>query len=161
MKNKLKISLNKILFPIVMLLSGILMIIFRSNMFNIALYIVGALFIVSGIITLVKKEFIPGVINLVIGIVIILLGSILLNIAILTIGILLLVVGVVNLVNLIINKKNEILSYVAPIIMLLIGGLLVFGNFYSFVDIILLCAGICLIIYAVYQLLLILTYKRN
>lgn len=161
MKGKIKISLNKILFPIVMLLSGILMIIFRSSMLNIALYIVGALFIVSGIITLVKKEFLYGVINLVIGIVVILLGSILLDIAILVIGILLLVVGIVHLVNLIINKKKEILGYVAPIIMLLIGGLLVFGNFYSFLDIILLCAGICLIIYAVYQLLLILTYNKK
>ena len=153
-KSNHKINLNALLFPIVMLLSGICMVIFGSNMLNIALYIIGALFLISGIITLVKKEFIPGVINLIVGIVIILLGSLLINIAILVIGIILLVVGIMNIIKLIIDKKTEILNFIAPIIMILVGILLVCGNFFTFVDLIIKAAGICLIIFASYKLLL-------
>lgn len=153
-KSNSKFALNAILYPIVMLAAGICMVVFGSGMLNIALYIVGALFLVSGIVTLIKKEILAGVINLVIGIVIILLGSVLVGIAVLIIGILLLVVGIVGIVKLIVDKRKEILSYVAPIVMLLIGVLLVWGNFNTYLDIIIKAAGVCLIIYAVYKLLL-------
>lgn len=153
-KSNSKFALNTILYPIVMLVAGICMVVFGAGMLNIALYIVGALFLVSGIVTLIKKEILAGVINLVIGIVIILLGSVLVGIAVLIIGILLLVVGIVGIVKLIVDKRKEILSYVAPIVMLLIGVLLVWGNFNTYLDIIIKAAGVCLIIYAVYKLLL-------
>lgn len=153
-KSNKKFNMNALLYPLVMLLAGICMVVFGAGMLNIALYIVGALFIVSGIITLIKKEFIPGAFHLIVGIVIILLGSLLIKFAVLIIGIILLVVGVVGIIKLIIEKKSHILNYVAPIVLLLIGILLVCGNFFNFVDIILKAAGICLIIYAIYKLLL-------
>lgn len=151
-KSNNKIALNAILYPIVVLVAGICMIVFGSNLLDIALYIIGALFVVSGIITLIKREFLAGIINLFIGIVIILLGSVLFNFAVLIIGILLLVVGIVGIVKLIIDKRKEILNYVAPIVMILVGVLLVWGNFKQFLDIIIMAAGICLIIYGVYKL---------
>lgn len=159
-KTNKNLNLNMLIFPIVMLLSGICMVIFGSNMLNIALYIIGVLFLVSGIITLVRKDVIPGVINLVIGIVIILLGSLLINIAVLVIGIILLVVGIVSIVKLFVDKKVEILNFVGPIIMVLVGILLVCGNFFTFVDLIIKAAGICLIIFATYKLLFTIFYEK-
>lgn len=160
-KIKIEFKLNEILFPIVMLLAGLCLIFFSSNLLNIALFVIGGMFVIAGIATLIKKEYIAALINFTVGIVIILLGALIIQFAVLIIGVLLFVSGTLSLIKQIVEKKNDLLCYVSPIIMILVGVLLVFGNFYQFIDFILSAAGLCLVIYAVYKIIFTLFQKKS
>lgn len=151
--------LNQLLLPIVMFVAGCLLIYFKSGMLNIALYVIGALLIVAGIVYLVKKNVLSGIINLVLGIVVILIGGLLIDIAVLIIGIILLVYGIYSIIKVIVKSKSKIASLISPIVITVVGALLVFGKFSSMLDIILIICGVCLIVYAIYQTILVLTKK--
>lgn len=151
--------LNQLLLPIVMLVAGGLLIYFKSGMLNIALYIIGALLIVAGIVHLIKKNVLSGIINLVIGIAVILIGGLLINIAVLIIGIILLVYGIYSIIKVLVKSKSKIANLISPIVITVVGALLVWGKFSGILDIILIICGVCLIVYAIYQTILVLTKK--
>lgn len=160
-KFKINVKLNDILQPCLLLVSGILLILFRSSVLNIPLYIVGALFIISAIVTFIKSEIGAAIINLVIGVAIILLAWLLIDLTIIILGVVFFAIGIMSLVRLITSKSKDILAYVSPIILMLLGGLLVYGHFQTILDLILLCAGICIIIYAGYKLIYNIFKKKN
>lgn len=114
--------------PILYIILGALLVIFKSQMLSWAMTIAGIFFVVTGIIDLVKGRSASGAINLVIGILILVLGNTLLNIVLLVLGILIAVKGLVDLVEVLKRKKKNALQVVFPVIAIIVGIALAFGN---------------------------------
>lgn len=140
---KSKSSNSSLVMSILYIALGIILLVSPGEALNIAMTIAGIFFIISGIIELVRKNWIGGVISLVIGVAILILGWTLINIVMLVLGILIAVKGIIALVQAIQQKKKNVLTILFPILTILVGILLAFGNL---TGIVLLVGGILLII---------------
>ncbi len=106
---------------------GVLLIVFRSQTLGWAMTIAGALFIVSGVLDLVRMNWAGGAISLIIGIAILVLGWTATKIVLLVLGILIALKGIVALINAISARAN-IIQILFPIVSIVIGLMLAFGN---------------------------------
>ena len=94
---------------------GILMVTMRSALIGWLVTIAGIFFIVSGILELVKKNWVGGAISLAIGVAIILCGWLVLDIVLLVLGVLIALKGVVALINSI-KYNTTVLGLLFPIL---------------------------------------------
>lgn len=124
---------------------GILMVSLRSGLIGWLVTIAGIIFIISGILDIVRKNWFSGAVNLIIGIVILVLGNLIPNIIFIVIGVLLAVKGLVALIEAIKKGPANALEIVFPIISVVIGVTLVFA-WGKVIDIVLIVGGILLII---------------
>ena len=122
---------------------GILLAIFQGGVINWAIFVVGAIFIVFGILDVIKKNYSGGAISLIIGIAILLLGGLFKDIVFTVLGILIAVKGAVALFGAFKKSKKNALDFVFPVLTIVLGILLAFGGL---VDKLILVAGILLII---------------
>ena len=129
---------------------GVLLVIFRSQTLGWAMTIAGVVFVLSGLLDLVKKNWMSGAISLIIGVAIILLGWFVFEIVLLVLGILIALKGVVALINELKGKKVSVLGLLFPLLTILVGIILAFGNG---LDIVILIAGILLTVNGVLGLL--------
>ena len=123
-KKQNKELISSILYIVV----GVLLAVLRGGAIGIAMTIVGALFIVSAILDIIKKNYAGGAISAIIGIAIIILGNTLVNIVLIVLGVLIAIKGLVALVNVLKKDKKNALEIVFPIITVLIGIGIAFGN---------------------------------
>ena len=107
---------------------GALLVIFRSQTLGWAMTIAGIVFIVSGILDLVKKNQTSGAVSLIIGIAILVLGWAAAQIVLLVLGILIAVKGIVALINVLKKGADNVLEVIYPIISVVVGLMLAFGN---------------------------------
>ena len=134
-------KIDKNLFSAILYLAvGALLIMFKAAVVDWAMYIVGAIFIVSGVLDVLKKNYTGGGISLVIGLVICLLGWALKEIVLLVLGILIAVKGIVALLDAL-KKKLDVFEIAFTILTIVTGVMLAFGNG---LNIILVIAGILL-----------------
>lgn len=145
-KSKKNSANSSLVMSILYIVLGIILLVFPGEALNIAMTIAGIFFIVSGIIELIRKNWIGGVISLVIGVAILILGWTLIDIVMLVLGILIAVKGIIALVQAIQQKKKNVLTILFPILTILVGILLAFGNL---TGIVLIVGGILLIIVGV------------
>ena len=139
-----KSNQNSVLFTsFLYIIVGLLLVIFRSETLNWAMTITGAIFAIFGVLELTKKNFAGGGVSLVIGIVILVLGWTLASIVLLVLGILIAIKGVVDLLPLLKKKKPDIKALIVPVVTLVVGILLAFGNG---LDILIIITGILLIV---------------
>ena len=129
---------------------GALLVIFRSQTLGWAMTIAGIVFIVSGILDLVKKNQTGGAVSLIIGIAILILGWAAAQIVLLVLGILIAFKGIVALINVLKKKKKSILKILFPILSIVVGLMLAFGNA---LDIMIIIVGVLLIVDGVIGLL--------
>lgn len=129
---------------------GVLLVIFRSQTLGWAMTIAGIVFIVSGILDLVKKNQTGGAVSLIIGIAILILGWAAAQIVLLVLGILIAFKGIVALINVLKKKKKGILKILFPILSIVVGLMLAFGNA---LDIMIIIVGVLLIVDGVIGLL--------
>ena len=122
---------------------GILLVIFRSETLNWAMTIAGIIFVVVGIIDLVKKNWAGGAVSLIIGIAIIILGNTLKDIVLIVLGILIALKGIIAFINAFKRTKKNALHFIFPILTVIVGIMLAFGNL---LDIMIIVGGIFLII---------------
>ncbi len=122
---------------------GALLAIFRSETLEWAMTIAGIFFIVSGALDLFKKNWAGGAVSLGIGLAIILLGWLATKIVLLVLGILLAVKGIVALIEVFKAGLKGALQLVFPIITIVLGVMLAFGNG---LDVMILIIGILLAI---------------
>ena len=122
---------------------GVLLVIFRSQTLNWAMTIAGIIFIVSGVLDLIKKNWTGGAVSLIIGIAILVLGWLATTIVLLVLGILIAVKGIVALIDVFKKSKKNALEIVFPILSIVVGLMLAFGNA---LDIMILIVGILLAI---------------
>ncbi|MBQ9773573.1 MAG: DUF308 domain-containing protein [Clostridia bacterium] len=127
---------------ILYILIGILVIIFRAETLNWAMTIAGIFFLISGILELVKKNWVGGGVSIVIGIAILVLGWLAATIVLLVLGILIAVKGIVALIDAFRKKNTKVLDLIFPILTVVVGLVLAFGNG---LDILLIIGGALLV----------------
>lgn len=125
------------------ILIGILLAIFKEGVLDWAIFLLGAIFVVSGILEVVKKNYLGGAVSLIIGIAILILGGFLKDIVFLVLGILIAVKGAVSLIGALKAKNKNALSIVFPLLTIALGILLAFGNL---VGAVIFIVGILLVI---------------
>ncbi len=122
---------------------GALLIIFRSQTLGWAMTIAGLFFVISGVLDVVKKNYAGGAVSLIIGIAILVLGWVATAIVLLVLGILIAIKGVVALFDVFKKKKPCALDVVFPVLSIVVGITLAFGNG---LDIVIVITGILLAI---------------
>lgn len=141
---------NELFSSILYIVIGVLLAIFRNEALGWAMTIAGALFIISGVLDIIKKNWTGGAVSTIIGIAIIILGNTLAWIVLLVLGILIAIKGVVALLSVLKKDKKNALEIVFPLLSVGLGLLIAFGNA---VGLILLIAGVLLAIDGVLGLL--------
>ncbi len=129
---------------------GVLLVVFRSQTLGWAMTIAGAFFVISGILDLVKNNWAGGAVSLIIGISILVLGWLAAAIVLLVLGILIAVKGIVALINVIKKSRKNALDILFPVISVVVGIMLAFGNG---LDIMIVIVGVLLAIDGVIGLL--------
>ena len=122
---------------------GLLLVIFRSQTLGWAMTIAGVIFVVAGVLELLKKNWTGGAVSLIIGIAILVLGWVAAQIVLLVLGILIAVKGIVVLIDVLKKKKKNALDIVFPVLTIVVGVMLAFGNG---LDIMIIIVGILLAI---------------
>ena len=137
-----KTNLNSALFTsILYIIIGLLLIIFRSETLGWAMTIAGAIFVISGVLEIIKKNYVGGAVSLVIGVAILVLGWFATGIVLLVLGVLIAIKGVLELLPLLKQKKLDVKALIVSIVTIVVGLLLAFGNG---LDIIIVITGILL-----------------
>lgn len=129
---------------------GVLLAIFRSGSLNIAMTIAGVFFIISGVLDIVKKNYVGGAVSAGIGVAIIVLGWLVKNIVLLILGILIAVKGVIALIEVIKKASKNVLEMIFPVLSIVLGIMLAIGGG---LDLIILIVGIVLAVNGVIGLL--------
>lgn len=122
---------------------GVLLVIFRSQTIGWAMTIAGVIFVISGILDLIKKNYAGGAVSLAIGIAILVLGWLAAKIVLLVLGIMIAVKGIVALIDVFKKSKKNALDFVFPVLTVVVGLMLAFGNG---LDIMIIIVGVLLAI---------------
>lgn len=136
-----KKSHSELFSSILYIIVGVLLMIFKAQTLGWAMTIAGAVFVISGMLDLIKQNWAGGAVSLIIGISILVLGWLATQIVLLVLGILIALKGVVALVDALKASKKNALSLVFPILTIVVGLMLAFGNG---LDIMILIVGILL-----------------
>ena len=115
---------SSIISALMTLALGVLCVILKGGVVDIAVTVLGVVLLVVGILDLVRKSITSGVIKTVLGVAVLVVGHLLTNIAFLVLGVVLLVYGILELVKRIISlfkKKSKrlwatILGFIEPAI---------------------------------------------
>ena len=138
-----KKSQSELVSSLLYIIIGVLLVIFRSQTLGWAMTIAGIFFIVSGILDLVRLNFVGGAVSLIIGIAILVLGWLAAAIVLLVLGILIAIKGLIALVDVLRKKKKTVLEVLFPIFSIVVGLALAFGNG---LDIMIIITGVLLIV---------------
>ena len=141
---------------ILYLVLGILLIVFKSATIGWAMTIAGIVFIISGLLDVIKKNFASGAVSLIIGIAILVLGWLATAIVLLVLGLLIAIKGLVALIEEFRKKKLSVFGILFAILTIVVGLMLAFGNG---LDILILLCGIFLIVDGVLGLIGVITKK--
>ena len=132
------------------ILIGALLVIFQDRTIGWAMTIMGALFIVFGILDLVRSNWGGGAVSLIIGIAILVLGWVVTEIVLLVLGVLIALKGVVALIDALRASKKDIVDIVFSILTIVIGLMLAFGNG---LNVLIIIAGVMLMFNGILGLL--------
>lgn len=119
---------SEIFSSLLYIIVGVLLIVFRSQTLNWAMTVVGVIFIVSGILDVIGRNTTGGAVSLIIGIAVLVLGWIAAKIVLLVLGLLIAIKGAVALINLLKSGCRSALMLVFPLLSVVVGVMLAFGN---------------------------------
>lgn len=153
-----KIGNNELFSSILYIVVGVLLAIFQSETLKWVMIAVGVLFIITGVLELVKKNWAGGAISLVIGIELVALCWAVLWLALIILGVLIAVKGVIALIDVIKRGMKNALELVFPILAIIVGIGIAFG---PLANIIILIAGILLAINGIIGLVGALKSKKD
>jgi uncharacterized membrane protein HdeD (DUF308 family) len=132
------------------ILIGALLVIFQDRTIGWAMTVMGALFIVFGILDLVRSNWGGGAVSLIIGIAILVLGWVVTEIVLLVFGVLIALKGVIALIDALRASKKDVLDIVFSILTIVIGLMLAFGNG---LNVLIIIAGVMLMFNGILGLL--------
>jgi len=138
-----KKSNSELFSSLLYIIIGVLLVIFRSETLGWAMTIAGIIFLISGILDIVKKNWAGGAVSLIIGLVILILGWAAAQIVLLVLGILIAIKGVVALIDALKKSNKNVLEIIFPILSVVVGLMLAFGNA---LDIMIIITGVLLIV---------------
>ena len=150
MSDKIDFKSKNFLNALLYILTGLLLCIFRAQVLNVLLTVIGALFIAYGVIFLLRDEWTGGAVSLVIGIVLILGGWLFVEIVLIIFGILLTLKGVSDLVTAI--RFRMPLAIIFACLTLAIGILLVV-SYWAMLDWFFILLGVIFIVNGILALL--------
>ncbi len=145
-----KKSNSELFSALLYLLIGVLLVVFRDRTLHWAMTIAGVIFLVFGVVDLIRSDWGSGTVSLIIGVAILVLGWALTEIVILVLGLLIAVKGIVALVEAIRHFRKNIVEIIFSTLTIAIGLLLAFGNVLGTM---ILIAGIMLIVDGVFGLI--------
>ncbi len=120
---------NSTLFTsILYIVLGIILAVFPENSMSIAMTVAGIVFVVSGILEIIKNNVSGGIVSLIIGVAILALGWLLVDIVLLVLGILIIVKGVIALINVLKNDKPAVLDIIFATLTIVVGAVLALGK---------------------------------
>jgi uncharacterized membrane protein HdeD (DUF308 family) len=125
MAKKSSVSISS---PLLYIILGALLVIFKSQMLNWAMTIAGIFCLVMGILDIVKGRVGSGIFNIALGVIILVVGWTILSVVLLVLGVLIAAKGVADLIAVFKRKKKNALSVVFAILTIVIGIALAFGN---------------------------------
>ena len=138
-----KKSNSELFSSLLYIIIGALLVIFRSQTLGWAMTIAGIIFVVSGVLDIVKKNFAGGAVSLIIGIVILILGWTVAHIVLLVLGIMITIKGAVALYEALKRKRKRLSMILYPILSIVTGLMLAFGNG---LDVMIVIVGVLLIV---------------
>lgn len=141
---------------ILYILIGVLLIVFKSQTLGWAMTIAGAIFVISGILDVIKKNWMGGAVSLIIGLAILILGWLAAQIVLLVLGLLIAIKGVVALIEEFKKKKLSVFGILFAVLTVIVGLMLAFGNA---LDVLIIVCGIFLIVDGILGLIGALTNK--
>ena len=141
---------NELFSSILYIIVGAVLAIFQSQTLGWAMTIVGAFFIITGALDLIKQNWVGGGVSAAIGIAILVLGWLAVDIVLLVLGILMALKGIIALIEMLKKEKKNALELIFPVGTIALGLLLAFGRG---LDIIILVVGILLAVDGVLGLL--------
>ena len=119
---------SEIFSSLLYIIVGVLLIVFRSQTLNWAMTVVGVIFIASGILDVIGRNTTGGAVSLIIGIAVLVLGWVAAKIVLLVLGLLIAIKGSVALINLLKSGCRSALMLVFPLLSVVVGVMLAFGN---------------------------------
>lgn len=122
-----KIGNNELFSSILYIVVGVLLAIFRTETLKWAMIAIGVLFIVTGVLEFLKKNWTGGAISLIIGIALVVLAGWFVKIALIILGVLVAIKGVLALIDVIKRGMNNALEIIFPILTVIVGIGLAFG----------------------------------
>ena len=125
MAKKSKFSISS---PILYIILGALLVIFKSQMLSWAMTIAGVCCVIMGIIDLAKGRTKSGIFNAALGVIILVVGWTILNIVLLVLGVLIAAKGVIDLVEVLKHKKRSAFRVDFAALTIALGIALAFGN---------------------------------
>lgn len=145
---------NALIAALVTIVLGILFLIFKGDVIQIALTIVGAVMIIMSFVDFKNRQTLQGVVKLILGVCVIVFGWIFVNIALYIIAGVLLLLGITQIVSAIRNNSSgakKVLSFLVPIGSLA-AGICLFFNQGGTVNWVFTVAGILLIVQGILAL---------
>lgn len=132
------------------ILVGVLLVIFQDRTVGWLMTAVGAVFILSGVLYLLKSNWALGAVSLIIGVCVLTLGWIITEIMILILGVLIAVKGIVALIDALRMYEKNLVDIVFAVLTIVVGVTLAFGNG---LNILIIIAGVMLMFNGVLRLL--------
>lgn len=140
---KAKKTNSELFSSLLYILLGVLLVVFKSQTLGWAMTIAGIFFVISGALDLIKKNWTGGAVSLIIGIAILVLGWAAAKIVLLVLGIMIAIKGIVAFIDVCKQKKKNALQILFPILTVIVGLMLAFGNA---LDIMIIIVGVLLIV---------------
>ena len=122
---------------------GALLVAFKDDMLGIAMTVAGIFFILSGALDVLRFNAVGGAVSLIIGIAILVLGWVMAAIVLLVLGILIALKGFIALIDVLRKKRRNTLEILFPILSIVLGIMLAFGNG---IEAVLLIVGVLFIV---------------
>ena len=136
--------------PLLYIILGALLVLFKDQMLGWAMTIAGIFFIVTGVMDVLKKNLSSGIVNLFIGVAIIAAGWLIAGVVLLVLGLFIAFRGVMDLLAVLKLKSKGLMKFLSPVLTIIVGLALAFGNG---VGIIITVVGVLLILDGVLALL--------
>lgn len=136
--------------PLLYIILGALLVLFKNQMLGWAMTIAGIFFIVTGVMDVLKKNLSSGIVNLFIGVAIIAAGWLIAGVVLLVLGLFIAFRGVMDLLAVLKLKSKGLMKFLSPVLTIIVGLALAFGNG---VGIIITVVGVLLILDGVLALL--------
>ena len=147
-KAKLDLSSQNIITCAVYAIIGVLLLVLKAGSLGILMTVAGVLLIVLGVVDILGKDLVKGLIQAGIGVAIIACGWTIAEWVLLIFGVLLIIKGVLDLFKVF---KNGLMAILPAIVTIIIGALLVVSKF-ALLDLICIIVGVVFIINAVLML---------
>lgn len=114
--------------PVLYLILGILLMVFKMQMLSWAMTLAGIAFVVMGVLDIINKRTKSGIFNIALGVIILVVGWTILNVVLLVLGVLIAAKGVMDLVEVLKRKKRNALKVILAALTIALGVALALGD---------------------------------